>query len=419
MTPAQTAPTHLSRSSPLRGLDPEVLVRGLEDLSRGPDVQLLLISMGEPAVPALTRFLLGPPGLHPQPRVLAAEALGAIAGAGAIRALIAAMCRGPIPGLAAVLTISEEAVRNAAARELGRIGDRSAAGPLLYVLRRSHLIDAGRALLRFHDGRAIPALVKCLEDSFVRERAAGLLLGFGAEATEALVNGLVHREERDGIETPRSNDRRTACARILGTLRAERGQAILRQSLGDPAREVRTAAAVALARVAPDAGLADRIPVLIEGLGDPLMADDCGDALMIRPGLALPRLLDAIYSEAAAIGSGGARTPSRRLRAMVRALAGTDARGERALWRLASDPDPILRGLTLGQLAKRDPALAAPLVEACLRDPDARVRRTAAACARQLGLTSSHRPVGSRLMEMLREGLITRLVHLVHRCGHA
>ena len=111
MTPVQTAPKYSSRSrsSPARGVDPEVLVRGLGDLSRGAEIQVLLISLGKPSVPALTRFLLGPPELHPQPRLLAAQALGHIGGGGAVRALIAAMCRGPIPALSAVLTFSEEA----------------------------------------------------------------------------------------------------------------------------------------------------------------------------------------------------------------------------------------------------------------------------------------------------------------------
>lgn len=50
-------------------MTPEEVVRGLDDLQRGPEIQGLLIAMGPAAVEALTRFLLGPPSLHAQPRM--------------------------------------------------------------------------------------------------------------------------------------------------------------------------------------------------------------------------------------------------------------------------------------------------------------------------------------------------------------
>jgi hypothetical protein len=47
-----------------------------------------LIAYGQAAVDPLAAYLLGPPTAHPQPRMLAAEVLGAIGGARAAQALV-------------------------------------------------------------------------------------------------------------------------------------------------------------------------------------------------------------------------------------------------------------------------------------------------------------------------------------------
>jgi HEAT repeat protein len=62
-------------------------VKKLDDLRQNLDAQLQLIMMGEEAVDPLIEFLSSAPTLHPQPRCLAAEALGAIGGARAIEVL--------------------------------------------------------------------------------------------------------------------------------------------------------------------------------------------------------------------------------------------------------------------------------------------------------------------------------------------
>jgi HEAT repeat protein len=87
----------------------EVLVRGLDDLARGPAAQALLIALGERAIEPLGRFLLAGPSLHPQPRMLAAEALGCIGGPRASRALLEALLAGDPRTLPPVLRLSEEA----------------------------------------------------------------------------------------------------------------------------------------------------------------------------------------------------------------------------------------------------------------------------------------------------------------------
>ena len=131
--------------------------------------------------------------------------------------------------------------------------------PLLEALRRSHLIGAGEALANFRETRAIPLLAECLSDAFSRERVVAALLQFGREAVEALVAALRTIELKGGAETPRSTERRAACARLLGEIKDSRGEAVLRESLEDPAPEVRRSAAVALARVAPEARLPERV----------------------------------------------------------------------------------------------------------------------------------------------------------------
>jgi HEAT repeat protein len=399
-------------------LDADALVQGLDDLKRGPEIQLLLISMGRAAVRPLTRFLLEPPGLHPQPRVLAAEALGAIGGPRAARALVAALCRGPLASISAALALSEEAVRNAAARELGRLGNPAAAGPLLYALRRSHLVEAGRALLRFHDARAISPLVECLNDGFTREQVSAVLLEFGQDAVDPLIGGLGRREYRDGAETPRSIERRAACARLLGALRAPRAEFGLRECLDDDPSEVRTAAAVALARVAPGAAIAERIPPLIDGLHNPRMADDCVEALLTTPSEALPPLVAAVTAEATQTEASGQNIPSGAVRAMARALARMGVPGGRALAGLSHHQSPMIRGVAIAYVAEASAALARPAIAEALRDPDGRVRRTAAGSARRLGLRTSH-PGVPRLLGAIGRLCRLGLSRLLERSGHA
>jgi hypothetical protein len=148
--------------------------------------------------------------------------LGAIGGPLARRALIGALCRGPLRVDDPALRSSEEVVRSAVARELARLGHRSAAGPLLYALRRFHLVDAGRPLLSFGDARAIPYLVDCLENESTGKAAATVLLEFGDVAVAALTAGLTRRGDQDGAEAPGSRARREACGRLLAILGAPR-----------------------------------------------------------------------------------------------------------------------------------------------------------------------------------------------------
>jgi HEAT repeat protein len=363
---------------------PTALVQGLEDLQRGVEFQLRLICLGQAAVEPLGKFLLGPPALHPQPRMLAAEALGAIGGAAATRALITALVAGDLAALPLVYRLSEEAVRNRVARELARIGDGSAVEPLLEALARFHLVEAGAALRAFDEARAVPLLVDCLGDDFLRERAAGILFEFGEAAVDGLIAGL----ERDAdVEPPWRVAGRATCARLLGEIGDPGAAAPLRARLADRRRPVRLAAAVALAHLLGQHAGDDVVARLIEGLeaDDARAADDCSDALLLVGAATAPALVVAFTHAAELEEQRGERTPGPAVRALARTLGRMDEGGPEALAALVDHPRCFVRALAIANIGRSDPERARAIISRALRDPDPRVRRTAAGRLRQLG----------------------------------
>jgi HEAT repeat protein len=203
--------------------------------------------MGEPAIEPLARFLLSPPDQHPQPRVLAAEAPGAIGGPRAVQALIAAPSSRDLKPLPLELRLAEEAVHSAIARELERLRDRSAVETLRRALQRDHLVEAGVVLARWGETGDIPPLIDCLEDPFIRDRAAAALREFGQSARVPLLASLARHTWMEGAEARWSIERRAASARLLGEIADPRARLTLMGMLADDAAEVRLAAALALA----------------------------------------------------------------------------------------------------------------------------------------------------------------------------
>jgi HEAT repeat protein len=285
------------------------LVHGLDDLRRGPEIQLLLIAMSQDVVEPLGEFLLGPPALHPQPRVLAAETLGAIGGPAATRILISALGAGDLASLSPVYRFSEETVRNRVAQELGRLDD----------------------------------------------------------------------------ETPRSVARRAACARLLGEITDSRAEAPLLACLVEHQSSVSVAAAVALARLRGERAGPEVVLRLIEGLHaqDVSVVDECSDALVSIGAEAVPLLGAAFRREAGREETRGKRMPGPAVRAMAHALGQMD---EEALSALVDHPRSFVRALALANLGHTDPEWAAPIITRALRDADRRVRRTAVARLKQLGV---------------------------------
>jgi HEAT repeat protein len=264
-------------------MDPEIvdLVEGLDNLHGNLNVQARLIGLGRRAVPSLVAFLNGPPSRFPDGRVLAAEALGALRGEEAINGLIAILSANPLSRLSPVLRLSEETVRNAAARELGRIGDRRAVEPLLVALRENHLIGAAEALVAFGEERAIPFLVEGLEDAFKRERLAEAILSFEQAAIPSLLESLQVRHTRAGAELLPSVERRATIFRWLGKLEVDAAVEPIISALDDEHASVRLEAAIAASRVVRDDRVERAIPVLAEGLShrDFLRRERCCDAL--------------------------------------------------------------------------------------------------------------------------------------------
>lgn len=369
-------------SMPTFSATPEELVRGLDDLHRGLAIQLELIALGPRAIEPLAAFLLRPPTQHPQPRMLAAEALGAIGGARAVDVLIHALLRDNVGGLPLELRMSEESVRSTIARELGRVEEEAAVAALLDALERFHLVEAGRVLASQREVRALSLLVECLDDPFIRARAADAICQFGDVATDALLEGLRRREIRDGMEVLRSIERREACARLLGEIGHRRAEPALRRYANDPTLRVRLAAALAVGRLAPESAGDRVIALLVEGLRseDPPIGDDYADALATVGSRAVAQVAGAFALEASRAEARGEPVPPPALRTIGRALARLGERGLVALVAFTRHPSPLARGVAVANLARADSTRALQAIADAVHDPDPRVRRTARAC---------------------------------------
>jgi HEAT repeat protein len=271
----------------------EELAGKLDDLSRNREALALLILQGQRAVPVLADVLLGPPSSIPEPRRLAAEGLGAIGGEAAVGALIQVLTLHDIRRLDPVLRLAEEAVRNRAAEELGKIGDRRAVEPLLYALAHEGLREAMGALARFKEERAIPHLVRRLEDPCDRAAAADALITFGRAAVPALQETLRGRRPSSDDEAPVSVERRAEAVRLLGVVGDRSVLPCLRARLDDPAEAVRLEAALALVALLVSGAPEQALGIIAQGLGYPNLSVGmrCADALVAEGDRSIPHLL--------------------------------------------------------------------------------------------------------------------------------
>ena len=279
-------------------MNPRELVKKLDDLRQNLDAQLQLIMMGEDAVDPLIAFLLSAPMLHPQPRCLAAEALGAIGGQKAIDGLIRALTVNDVRDRDPTIRLAEEVVRNRAAEQLGRLGDCRAVEPLLEALARFHLVGAGEALAKLEEARAIPPMIERLEDPFSRERIGNALLTFGQEVQGALIETLSVKRLFRGEEARGSRERRAEAARLLGVLKSQKATDPLLELLDDGAPEVRLQAALALCDLlkTDDHRIEGALAVLVRDLecGELATRDRVFDALVKMASRALPHLFQVL-----------------------------------------------------------------------------------------------------------------------------
>jgi HEAT repeat protein len=149
------------------------------------------------------------------------------------------------------------------------------------------------ALARFKEERAIPHLVRRLEDPCDRAAAADALLTFGRAAVFAIVATLAERRPLPDNEAPASIERRAEGARLLGVIGDRSMVPLLCSCLDDPAEPVRLEASLALAALmacaTPDRALA----IVARDLGDPSppIALRCMDALVETGDRSIPHLL--------------------------------------------------------------------------------------------------------------------------------
>ena len=149
----------------------QALVARLNNLHEIFRVQGEILAYGEETVEPLAELLLSPPSTFSEPRVAAAECLGAIGSDKAVGALIRVLDCHDLETLGPVQRFAEDAVRNVAARRLAQFGSPKVSDSLLLALQSNHLIGAGQALAHLGDTRAIPYLIECLEDDYKKEKA--------------------------------------------------------------------------------------------------------------------------------------------------------------------------------------------------------------------------------------------------------
>jgi MFS family permease len=372
--------------------DPWALVARLENLGEIARVQGEILAAGPATIPALAHLLDGPPSSFPQPRVAAAECLGAFGTDRAVEALVRAVARDHTALADPVVGFAEESVRNAAARQLARFPTPTVRAVLCDALVRHHLIGAGTALAEIGEPAAIEPLIDCLGDDAKRTHALAALRQFDTRAIEPLRDAVILRRPATGAESPSSVIRRTAAIELLAELRTVDAVPVLREAQGDCEERVAIAAAVALAEISPE-DVAPELLVLGLELPDVVRQADCARALTVLGRRAAPALRDAAMT-------GGVRTPALdhwHLRASTRrraiALLRTTAADILATVAdaLLRDDDPGVRHEALRGLAALDHPQRVAWLAVAARDPDPRIR-AAAADALAAGDNGARRP---------------------------
>ncbi len=281
----------------------ESLVQELDNLHCNVHVQANILSLGKRAVPALVRFLLGPPSQFPEGRVLAAEALGYVKGEAAFQGLVQALDPSRLDGLSPILRLSEEDVQNAVACQLARLGEQRAIPALRDALRRHRLLGAAEALVQLREESALPWLVEGLEDAFKRGRFSRAILEMGGAAIPFLTATLEQRRMFYQEELLPSIERRAEALRLLGLLHAKTAVNPIRTALCDHYEKVRTEAALALVEVEMGDRAFDAVPALLAGLTHPdfLQRDRCAEAILRIGPAAIPFVKQAVCQRDATV----------------------------------------------------------------------------------------------------------------------
>jgi HEAT repeat protein len=320
-----------------------------------------VVGLGEAAVPALGALLASRADPVPEPRLRAARALAAIATQSARDALRYALHDSLRRRLPAPLAAAESEVISAIARGLVACGDDAPLhADVLAALEHGCHPGACTAAGLLGEVRAVPVLVRCLEDDVARPHAATALRRIGAPALPAL---------RARLQTPSHGDSqaaaRAACARLLGELEGENARGLLSGFLTDPSPAVRLACAVALAA---RGALAEARPALLAAL-DAAPAQVAHEAAVVLCGSVSGR--DALL----ALANDPCAPCERRLAALAALSETDDARVTPLLETLVTASDEAVRTAALRALLRR--GTAGDLVRGCCADPAAPVRALA------------------------------------------
>ncbi len=221
------------------------LVYGLNNPCIRYKVQRELIALGSYSVDSLISFLITDPTFEHEPRCLAAETLGIIGDEEAVEGLIMVLTRS-FKIADPVLRFEEEAVRDCICHALESIGDTSTIPALLFALEKYHLVGAAEALAGFKEKKAIPILIKILDDSFKRIRISDTLLKFGSDAIDELIKTTKVKEINHDSEILPSVERRAEAARLLGFIGDKDSTVFLIDLLEDEQSMVRFESAIAL-----------------------------------------------------------------------------------------------------------------------------------------------------------------------------
>ena len=202
--------------------DPGELVGRLANLHETDRVATRILTAGPAAIPALVRFLLGGPSLHPGPRRAAAEILGILGGEEAREGLVEGLRLLDREIASPVVRLSEEAVSDAVADALTRFPPVLVVFPLRAAFRRHRLVGAAEALAAVGDEGALEDVARALEDDFKRWRLFDVLRRFGTSAEIAV--GCVLAECDSLPDSVLTRKRQAACRRFLAEQRAPRDE---------------------------------------------------------------------------------------------------------------------------------------------------------------------------------------------------
>jgi HEAT repeat protein len=321
------------------------LVDELKNLHRGSLALPKVIALGESAVPALEAALRAPSQALPQPRALAADALGAIGGDKADAALTRALEDSTARRLDPSFREAEAVVVSRIVTHLSRHERHEAAEALLESLRERPGSACAEALGELRDPRAIPLLVRSLAEDAAREAAMRALRHFGRAPILRLRAALACPQLTGGIESPTNVDARAAAATLLGEL-GERAPLLL--ALDDSARGVRIAAAMALTE-SSEGPNPRTLKLLVQALDDPdwAVAESVMTVLTHHRGV-----VESLIDEALEDTGGDENSLRRHRRAAVLAGRLGITHSAPILASLADSPDPALRFAAIHALSQ-------------------------------------------------------------------